>query len=47
MHSFLNKQDLPDAMDEIDICKFTTIQQLIDEYQCVVKIVSDIQVIKK
>ncbi|KAH7644528.1 hypothetical protein HUG17_0066 [Dermatophagoides farinae] len=37
---FLNKQDKFEAMDEIDLCKFTNFDEIMSKYQCITKIVS-------
>lgn len=37
---YLNKQDMEDAIDEIDICKFTNLEELVSQYKCITKIVS-------
>ncbi|KAH9425871.1 hypothetical protein DERP_005090 [Dermatophagoides pteronyssinus] len=37
---FLNKQDIPEAMDEIDLCKFTNFEEILSKYQCITKIES-------
>lgn len=38
--SLLNKQDLDDAMDEVEICNEINIEQMVNDNKCPTKIVS-------
>lgn len=38
--SLINKQDVDGALDEIEVCKYISLEPLINKFKCLTKVVS-------